>query len=309
MELWSIPAAIAAGACFASAGILQQRVARTRSKSESMSPRLLLDLLHQRLWLAGIGLAVLSYAFQALALAVGPLSLVQPLIVTELIFALPLSARLHHLGLHAREWLGVAAVAGGLAIAILAAAPSQGDPRATTAGWLVVLAIVGGTAGLALLIGHFVSGTSRASLFALAGGLIMGTQSALFSVTINHLREGFVPLFTAWQTYLLIVASVGGLLLIQSAYQAGPLAASLPVLDGIEPVVAITIGIALFGETLAGGALRHAGAIVAMLIVLVGIVVLDTSPVIKRLHEQEDKEAGADGQQDRSDGQFEHEPG
>ncbi len=290
MTIVSVLAAIVAGLCFASAGILQQRVASTRPEGESMSPSLLRDLARQKLWVAGISLAVLSYGFQSVALAFGPLSLVQPLIVTELIFALPLSARLHHLSLGGRDWLGALAVGGGLAIAVVSASPSQGDPSATPRGWWLTVAAVAAVAALAVLAGRRLSGTPRASLLAFAGAVVMGSQSALLAVTIKHLRAGFVPLFTAWQTYLLVVASIGGLLLIQSAYQAGPLAASMPVIDAVEPAVSIAVGLALFGETLAGGALRHAGAVIGMLCVIGGIVLLDTSPVIARLHQQEEKE-------------------
>ena len=124
-------AALAAGACFASAGLLQQRAARTRTEDESLSPRLLGDLVRQPMWLGGITLAVLSYGFQALALANGPLSVVQPLIVMEVVFALPVAARLNHVHMGKRDWFGAVLVTGGLAGGLWAAAPSRGDPQCT----------------------------------------------------------------------------------------------------------------------------------------------------------------------------------
>ena len=71
----AIIAALIAGLFFAIGGVLQQRVASTRPEGESLSPRLIWDLLHQRLWVAGISCAVLSYVFQALALNFAPLPL------------------------------------------------------------------------------------------------------------------------------------------------------------------------------------------------------------------------------------------
>ncbi|HET7329079.1 MAG TPA: DMT family transporter [Nocardioidaceae bacterium] len=288
--LIAVVAALAAGACFAFAGILQQRVAATRPEGESLSPRLLRDLVRQRLWVAGISLAFLSYAFQGLALAFGPLSLVQPLIVSELIFALPVAARLHNMKLGWRSWIGAVAVGGGLAVAIVAAAPEEGDPQASLAGWLGLVVAVVVLAGGSVLVGRTREGTVRASLFALAGATVMGSQSALFAATIAHMAQGFVPLFTAWQTYLLVVASIGGLLLIQSAYQAGPLAASLPVVNTVELTVAVTIGVVLFNEGIADGLLRRAIAVAALACVLAGIVLLDTAPVTQRLHSRERQE-------------------
>lgn len=279
-------AAIVSGACFATAGVLQQRVARSRPEDESLSPRLLLDLVRQKLWLAGIGFAVLSYGFQALALAFGALALVQPLIVTELIFALPIAARLRGARLGKREWLGAFAVAGGLATAMVSASPRKGQPLAAATGWLWVLGVLGAFVLAAIVTGRRTKGPVRASAYAFAAATVMGTQSALFATTIAHIEQGFMPVVTAWQTYLLVLASIGGLLLIQSAYHAGPLAASMPVMDATEPVVAIGIGIVLFGEHLVQPAWRKGLAALGMGIVLLGIVVLDTSPVTRRLHEQ-----------------------
>ena len=99
--LIAIPAALAAGACFALAGVFQQYEAASRPSSESLSWKLLIALAKRRLWLVGMVLALVSYGFQSLALAYGPLSLVQPLIISELIFAIPLSARMRRLRLGA----------------------------------------------------------------------------------------------------------------------------------------------------------------------------------------------------------------
>lgn len=289
--LIAVLAAVAAGACFAFAGILQQRVASTRPEGESLSPRLLLDLAKQRLWVAGIGLAFLSYGFQGLALAFGPLSLVQPILVTELIFAVPVSAKLHDMSLGWRSWVGVVAVGGGLAVAIVAASPHGGDPlNAELAGWLALVAAASAITAVALVVGRRLTGAMRASLFALAGATVMGSQSALFAITVARLPQGFVPLFTSWQTYLLVVASIGGLMLIQSAYQAGPLASSMPVIDTVEPVVAITIGLVLFNEVVADGFVPRIIAAAGMVVVIGGIVLLDTAPVTQALHEQEQQD-------------------
>lgn len=288
--LIAVLAAIAAGACFASAGLLQQRAASTKAPDESLSPRLLADLARQPMWLGGIGLAVASYGFQALALANGPLSVVQPLIVLEVVFALPLSARLNHVRMRLRDWGGAGMVTGGLALALFMASPSKGNPRAPTVPWLIVLGAVGAIVVVALLIGRRGHGPVRASLYALAGGAVMGTQSALFDATIARLKEGAVPLFTSWQTYVLVVASIGGMLLIQSAFNSGPLAASMPVIDATEPTLAVVIGLTLFGEHFAPGLFRQVIAALGAVIALAGIVVLDTSPTTRRIREKEKAE-------------------
>ncbi|MCZ2805417.1 DMT family transporter [Modestobacter sp. VKM Ac-2983] len=292
--LIAVIAAIAAGACFAAAGVLQQRAASRLDSDESLSPALLRDLARQRLWVVGISLAVLSYGFQGLALANGPLSLVQPLIVMEVVFALPVAARLHGMRMQARDWLGALMVTAGLAVGLAAASPSEGTTEAPLDDWLFLLLAVGVLVVAALVFGRRRKGPLRATMFALAGASVMGTQSALFDATIDRFSDGFAAVFTAWQTYLLVVASIGGLLLIQSAFNSGPLVASMPVIDAVEPAVAVTIGVMLFGESLAPGVGRHLLAACGAAVALAGIVVLDTSPLTQRLHQSEEDDKGDD---------------
>lgn len=279
--LVAVSAALAAAACFAVAGVLQQRAAARRPDDEALSFTLLRQLARQPMWLGGMALAFLAYGFQALALTSGPLSLVQPVIVSELLFAIPLAARLGRTRLRARDWLGTAAVTGGLASALFAARPHGGSTVASPQGWLITLAVVGGLTATALAGSRVVTGPAKASLTALAAGLVMGGQSVLLAATVRRFDDGAVALATAWQTYLLVVASIGGLLLIQSAFQSGPLAASMPVIDATEPAVAIAVGTALFGESVRLGWSMGSVAAAGAALTLTGIFLLDTSPTLR----------------------------
>jgi drug/metabolite transporter (DMT)-like permease len=285
--LVAVAAALAAALCFALAGVLQQRAAVARPEDETLSPRLIMALARRPMWLAGIGCAVLAYGFQSLALAFAPLSLVQPLIVTELVFAIPLSLRVNRLWPGIREWLGILAVAGGLGVALAAARPRGGDAEADAADWLATLSAVGVFVCCVVAGGGLARGTARASLLALAGGVVMGVQSVLLAATIEEFSHGVAAVLTAWRTYLLIAASAGGLLLIQSALSSGPLAASMTVIDAAEPVVAVAVGVGLFGETVRAGWPAGALAAAGVAAVLAGIVTLDTSPLIRALYESE----------------------
>lgn len=280
----AVLASLAAGVCFAVAGVLQQWAAGARPDDEALRPRLLRHLVRDRLWLSGIGLAVLAYGFQSLALAFGPLSLVQPLIVTELVFAVPLSARLHRLRLGRREWFGTFAVAAGLALALVSARPHGGHPETGVRSWLLILGATAALVCVALTAGRLLSGPWRASATALAAGAVMGTQSVLLAATVERLRHGLGSALSAWQTYALVAASLGGLLLIQSAFQQGPLAASLTVIDATEPVVAVTVGMTVFGEMIRTGWPVSAVTVTGLALVAAGIVSLDSSPVVAAMH-------------------------
>ncbi|RSN70275.1 DMT family transporter [Actinomadura sp. WAC 06369] len=283
----AILAAVLAGACFALAGVLQQRAASARPSREAMSVRLLGRLARDRTWLFGIAFAVAAYGFQMLALAFGPLALVQPLIVTELVFAIPLSVWLYHLRMGAREWYGALAVAGGLALALVAADPRGGEHPVPLGEWLLTLAAVLAATAVALTAARYAGELPRASLIALAAGLVMGTQSVLLAATVGKIEKGVVALFASWQTYVLVIASIGGLVLIQSAFQAGPLAATMPVIDSTEPAVAVTLGILLFDERIRLGLLPSGVTVLGIAILLTGIAALDTSPLLHALHRQE----------------------
>ncbi|MEU9353686.1 DMT family transporter [Streptomyces griseoloalbus] len=281
----AVLASLAAGVCFAVAGVLQQWAAAGRPDAEAFTARLLGHLARDRVWRYGIGLAVVAYGFQSLALAFGPLSLVQPLIVAELVFAVPLSARLHRLRLERREWSGTLAVAVGLALALVSARPHGGDPRAAgLLPWLLAVGVIAAVVCGALATARVLAGPWRASATALAAGAVMGTQSVLLAATVDRLRHGLLTALTAWQTYALVAASVGGLLLIQSAFQQGPLAASMTVLDATEPVVAVTVGVLLFDEAIHTGWPVSAVTVAGLALVAAGIASLDTSPVIAASH-------------------------
>ena len=289
----SAVAAVMAGLFLAACGVLQQRAASKRSSSERMSLRLVRALVTDRTWLAGIASAGASYGFQAVALAFGPLVLVQPLVVSELLFAVPVSVRIRGLRLRPRDWGAVGAVVVGLAVGIVAADPQQGRPLQPISSWAPALASVAVLVGVCLLVTRFVDGPPMASAFAVAGACTMGLQSALYAATIALIKKEQLALFATWEPYALIIASLIGAFLIQNAFQSGPLAASTPVIDAILPLVAIGLGVGLFGEHIRTSLLGLAGATVGLLLVLGGIVGLDTSPVVRReqrLQEQEQEE-------------------
>lgn len=285
--LWAVLLAVAAGASFAIGAYLQQDAASKRPEDESLSPKLLGKLATEKRWVGGIALDFLSYAFKAGALAFGPLLLVQPVLASNLIIAVPLSLRRHKLRIGAREWGGIALVAGGLVAAILFARPAQGQQLPSLLGWGVLFAGVAVVGAIVLAGGRRLRGTPRASAIAVAAAVLLATQGALLQATVMLFKGGIASAFTSWEPYAMAVASIGGLLLVQSAYQAGPLAASMPVIDVVNPLTAIAIGLALFGESIATGTLPLLGTLAGLGAMVAGIVVLDTSPTVHQAHRQE----------------------
>jgi drug/metabolite transporter (DMT)-like permease len=288
----AILAALGAGGGFAAGGVLQQRVAGTRPERDALSFRLLVDLAHEPQWLLGIGVALVAYVLEALALSFGPLVLVQPLIVSELLFALPISVRWRGMKMGSREWLGSSAIAAGLAVGLASAAPRAGRAGAPVAEWIVALGAAGGLTALVVASGRRTRGPARSSLYAIGAGIVIGTQASLLKATIPPFEHGVFSALESWELWATLVTAVLGLLLLQSAYESGPLAMAMPALDAIEPAIAIVLGMLLFHESIRTGiALIGVGAGVAAL--LLGVILLDTSPVIRCLQKAQRTHQGA----------------
>jgi drug/metabolite transporter (DMT)-like permease len=279
----AVIAALAAGCTFAVGAVLQQSAAREAPADEALSLRLLWDLAHRPRWLLGIGSDVGSFALQALALGFGPIALVQPLLVTGVLFAIPLAVRLRGMRLHARDWAGILAVAGGLALFLAAASPGEGEPRTSLARWILILIAVGGLMAVGVVIGQALHGPARASLFGLSAGAAFGLMAALTKTSTWLLGQGAGTFFTAWQPYAMAAVAVAGAVVQQSAFQAAPLPASLPVMDAVEPTVAVLIGVFAFGEGLATSVPALAAEAAGVVALISGIVLLDRSPVVLAL--------------------------
>ena len=247
----AVLAALGAAGSFGVAAALQHRQAQLAPKSADLSFRLLARLAGRPLWLAGIVLAALAYGLQALALAFGPLSLVAPIVATDLLFALPVAAR-YSRPLRAWDWLGCVLAAGGVAAFLAAAPPSSGRSDAPPRHWLLVFACVALACVLALSASRLAGGSARAALTATAAGAVFGLTAAV-TLSLSRLVRAVGPGSTLahWQPWALLVLGLAGLLLSASAFQAGALAASLPVMDTVEPVCGVLLGTLLFGERLA----------------------------------------------------------
>jgi drug/metabolite transporter (DMT)-like permease len=247
--------ALVAAALFALASAVQQRSAAAVPDEHARGTRLVRSLLRSRLWWTGTLADAGGCVAQAAALGVGSLLLVQPLLVTTVLFALPLGARWAGRRLRRADWGWAALLAVALAAFVVTGDPTAGVDRAGWRQWLPALVVLGVVCAACLLAAVVRRGTSRAVLLALATGLLYGLAAALTKGVVDLFPEGPAAVLTHWTTYLLAVSLLAGTVAQQSAYQAGPLEASLPAATVGEPVVAATLGVTVLAERLqAGGA-------------------------------------------------------
>ncbi|MDN5859869.1 MAG: DMT family transporter [Pseudonocardia sp.] len=241
--------ALLAAVLFAVASVVQQRSAAA-VPADVAGAALMRVLLRRPLWWLGTLSDAGGYVAQAAALAVGSLLLVQPLLVTTLLVALPLGARWAGRRLRAAEWGWALLLAGSLAVFVAVGEPTAGLDRASPERWLPTAAALG-----VLLAGGLVGaaarrGTARAVLLAAAAGVLYGANAALTKGVVSLLDDGVLALVTTWETYALVGVAVGGIILQQSAFQAGDLDASLPAVAIGEPVFGVVIGLLVLGEQL-----------------------------------------------------------
>jgi drug/metabolite transporter (DMT)-like permease len=174
----AVLAALGAACCFALAAVVQHGAARDTGE-KLLSLRLLLALARNRRWLAGVALGVLSFAVQGLALAFGPLALVQPLAATDVLFALPMIAIARRYRLTRGDWLGAGAVVGGIALFLAVSPPSDGTRAPGLAAWTPVILAAGAFAAVAGLAAVRARGTAQVIWLAAGAGITYGVLDAL----------------------------------------------------------------------------------------------------------------------------------
>jgi hypothetical protein len=287
----AVVAALCAGFCFALGSLIQQGAAR-QTHEQTLRFGLLVALVRQRRWLGGLALTVLAFGIQATALAFGPLALVQPLVAMEVLFALPMIAHRNRLPLRRKGVTGGLGVASGMAIFVAVSPPTGGVSVPGLAAWAPALAGITALAALSGSAGLRSRGTARVIWLAAATAVLYALVNAVTKSSVGLLMHQGAGVLATWEPYTLIGAGILSGLFGQSAFNAGPLSLSLPVIDTVEPVSSVILGAAVFGEHLARSpgllALQLTGGAIAA----AGIVVLSGSPITLAEERRESQSPG-----------------
>ncbi|MEU5522771.1 DMT family transporter [Streptomyces sp. NPDC047860] len=252
-----LPVLFALGAAFSNAlaTVLQRKAALSVPRSDKLRAGLMLDLLRRPIWLIGIVAVIAAAVCQAVALATGPMTVVQPLFVLELPIALVIATVLLRGRLSAAGWAAVCAVVGGLAVALVAASPAGNRTHAPMDRWLPALAVcTAAIVGLVLAALRRPEGRGRAACFGLATAVSYAVTAALMKTSMHTLDDGGLAAFlTTWQTYGFALYGACGLFLLENAMQSGPLVASQPAITLGDASVSLALGITIYEEYVRGG--------------------------------------------------------
>ncbi len=282
--------ALGAALAYAAASVLQQREAQADDGSRGAGGiGLVVRLARKPVWLAGLGADAVGYGLQAAALGVGELLVVQPVLTSGILFALPASAWWSGRSLGRADFGWACALAIGLTAFLLLAGTDGGDDRGSTAAWLVCAAIAVPVLVACVAVAVRSIGTRRAVLFAFATGVIFGITAALTKSSVVLLKEHGVGALAYWEPYALAILGGLGFVMSQRAFQAGSLTASLPTLTVVEPVVAAIIGVTMLHETVPTTGIAEWIAVVLSVIAMVTATIVLSRSAARHdaIHEHE----------------------
>ncbi|MDV3123708.1 DMT family transporter [Mycobacterium sp. 21AC1] len=237
-------------AVFAAIGIVvRQRATIDVPAEKGVSTVMLRTLLRRKIWWLGTASAVAGYGFQAVALGFGSLLLVQPVLVSALLFALPLSARLAHRRVSRTEWLWALVLTAALTVFVVLARASTGSYSVSSSTTVVVAVVCAAAVTVCVLAATRSTNWRRAVLLAVAVGVMFGVVAVLTKIVMHLVAEGSVlTALTTPALYLVVLLGVVATLLQQSAFHAGSLQTSVPTMLVLEPVVAVALGSIVLGE-------------------------------------------------------------
>ena len=266
------------------ASVLQHQAAVEAPDSESMRIGLLVRLAQRPMWALGALADVAALVLQALALSRAPLTLIQPLLTTGLLFALILHAARAHRWPPAREFLAAFALIAGLTLLVAFGSPTRGRSVVSFHRWVGAAGFLGLGVAVLVIWARKVRPRMRPVVLAVAGAVAFAASDALLKTTTAELTHhglsmrGVVEVLDGWSFYALIVVGALALLLVQSAFQAGPLELSLPTLTAVEPIAGSVVGVWLFHEAIRTDPIALTAEAAAAVMILFGIWVLGRSP-------------------------------
>ncbi|WP_405915407.1 DMT family transporter [Streptomyces sp. NBC_00728] len=268
----SVVLSFVSAVAYAGGAIIQEQVA-VSSPGQTYAP------LRRPGWWAAVALTALGGLLHVVALAFGPLSLVQPLGALTIVFALPMAALFVGRKAGATAWRG--AIMATVGLAGLLALVGASDAQSLSNAQRVALAVVAGGAVAALMVAGRAAHRHpavRAVLLAVASGIAF-SMSSVFTKTVAVDWSRHVSLADLSSLAAIGAFATAGMLLSQASYRGAGLEAPLATLTVVNPVVAAAVGITMFGETFRYGTTGTALALSCGVVAAGGLILLTTERI------------------------------
>ena len=267
-------------ACTNAFAVTTQHIASTSSTSQR-GWHLIAYLFRHPLWLLGwIGL-IGSLVFQAFALHFGTLSSVQPVLLTELVFALVLRRFWLRQDIRRPTWIAALATCVLLSIFLASSAPRGVPTSPTREKWIVMLVVVGVILLTSVVLGQSGSPSRRAASLSFATSVSWAVEACFIKAATDSFNPGGIAgALSRWPIYAFAIGGLLGLLLEQWTLHVGPLKVSLPILVIVDPIVSVILGVGIFAEHFEAGTLRLVLGIVAFVAMCATTFVMtQTTPI------------------------------
>jgi drug/metabolite transporter (DMT)-like permease len=227
-------------------------------------------------WLLGLVAQIAGVLLQGAALDRGRVSIIQPLLVTTVVWALPLGYFLTSQTVTRRHGLGAAIVVVGLAVFGSVGDPASGLGDAPTSDWIAAYLVIGAVCVGILLFGRRGGASGKAAVYGTVAGVLYGVSAVLMKPVVERLHaDGFAAVLENWQLWVMAVTGIGGFYLQQISLAAGRLATSVATTSVANPVVSVLLGALVLQETLDRTPPWHAVvATGALAVALLGAVII-----------------------------------
>jgi drug/metabolite transporter (DMT)-like permease len=271
--------ALLAAVCFALAATLWQKAALGMSGVSFRRPKSLLVLLTRWVWLLGLVAQIVGVLLQAAALDGGRVSIIQPLLVTTVIWALPLGYFLTGQTIGAREVIGAGIIVVGLALFATFGHPAAGVDNAPGSDWVASILVICAACVCLLLFANRGSLSMKAAFLGTVAGLLYGLSATLMKPVVESVHtESLGTIVTGWQFWVWAAAGIIGFLFQQLSLSTGKLVPSVAAVSVANPVVSVMLGALVLQERLEKNPPWHAVvAVGALCLALVGSVVISSA--------------------------------
>jgi drug/metabolite transporter (DMT)-like permease len=271
--------ALLAAVCFALAATLWQKAALSLTGISFRHPKSILVLLVQWVWVLGLVAQIVGVALQAAALDRGRVSIIQPLLVTTVIWALPLGYFLTHQTVGRREVTGAAIIVLGLALFASFGDPASGVADAPGSDWVASILVIGTACAALLVFANRGSVSVKAALLGTIAGMLYGLSATLMKPVIENVHaDGLRDVIAGWEFWVWAAAGIVGFLFQQLSLSTGRLVPSVATVSVANPLVSVMLGALVLQERLDKNPPWHAVvAVGALSLALFGAVVISSA--------------------------------
>jgi drug/metabolite transporter (DMT)-like permease len=272
---FAIVLALVTAFMYALSNVLELTEAEQVPDEYALRVGLMTRLVRRPRWLLGLLCDVFGYISQAAALALASVVFVEPILALAIVISLILGAAMTKRRLRPGDWVCAAVLSGGLALFLYEVPPTGGNEfiptdRAGIAGPAVGVAIL-----VCILFAKPSRGAPRAALLGIAAGICFAAAAVLTKGVVHYLGDGVFAWIPHWEPYALALVSIGGVIIGQSAFQTGALAASVGSTESTAPIAAAILGLVLLDESVFfDSADQIAAVVISICMILFGIAAL-----------------------------------